>query len=331
MKAAAPDRLPAQLRLDRALLQRLSRPAPLRLLGQVALEWTWIAAAVALALHADSVAASLLAILFIGTRQHALLMLMHEFSHRQFSRTRPVLNDTLGDVFTALPFLITLHGFRRNHLRHHRAPCTEEDPNWMSSIRQERYRVPRSRARMAWLLMWHGLGAYALQDLKGYLFEARMAIDNPPATRCRQALFALAAVGLTWACGAWLALLVYWFVPMLTVLMLLLYLRDLGEHFALPAPGLEASRTVLAGRLEAFFIAPHAVGFHAEHHLYPSVPFCRLRELHLALRERPAYARHAVVTRGYLGGLLDEVARARPLPEAALRARNSTSPRPRSA
>lgn len=298
----------AGLHIERALLRRLGRPAPLRLLGHVLLEWAWIAAAIALASSIDRIGLSVLAIVFIGTRQNALLMLMHEFSHRQFSRTNVLLNDGVGDVLTAWPFLITLHGFRRNHLKHHRAPATPADPNWSALMRLERYRFPRSRAGMAWLLLQHGLGVYAVHDAKAYLFDAQMAVDVPLAARWRQAVFAVLVIGLVTAFHGWTLLALYWFVPMLTVLMALLYLRDVGEHFALPAPGLEASRTVLAGPLEGFFIAPHAVGFHAEHHLYPSVPFCRLRELHEVLRRQPGYARHAVVTRGYFGGLLREAA-----------------------
>ncbi|MFC6690534.1 hypothetical protein ACFQD2_05070 [Pseudomonas lini] len=62
-------------------------------------------------MYAGTILASVLAVVFIGTRQHALLILMHEFSHRQFSRTRPMLNDTLGDLLTAIPFTITISGF----------------------------------------------------------------------------------------------------------------------------------------------------------------------------------------------------------------------------
>ncbi len=302
------DRLPAALQIDRDLLLRLSRPAPLRLLLQVSIEWAWIVATIALALHFDHMAMTVAAVAFIGTRQHALLMLMHEFSHRQFSRTRPGLNDALGDFLTAIPFFITIHGFRRDHLQHHRAPSTAMDPNWVSSRRRERFHFPKSRPRMMWLLVLHCLGVFAYQDFKTYLFEAGMAVNTPRATRLRQAVVALLVVGVASVFELWTTLALYWFLPGFTVMLALLYLRDVGEHFAMPRPGIEASRTVLVGPLERFLVAPHAVGFHAEHHLYPSVPFCRLRQLHEALRDRPAYKTLAVVTHGYFGGLLAETA-----------------------
>lgn len=275
---------------------------------QVLIEWAWIVGAILVAVHVGHAWATVPAILFIGTRQHALLTLMHEFAHRQFSRTRPAWNDSLGDVFTALPFLITIHGYRRDHFQHHRATSTAQDPNWTSSLRRARYRFPRSRAGMAWLLLLHLLGVYAFQDIKAYLFDAKMSVDTPRATQLRQAVFALLVVSAAGVFDGWAVIGLYWFVPMFTSLMALLYLRDVGEHHAMPRPGLEASRTTLTGWFEGFFIAPNAVGFHAEHHLYPVVPFCRLRELHALLRQQPGHADQAVLTHGYCRGLLTEVA-----------------------
>lgn len=298
----------AGLKLDRALLLQLSRPAPLRLLTHALLEWAWILGAIAVATTVGSLEVNLLVIIFIATRQHALLMLMHEFAHRQLSRTRPLLNDTLGDVLTALPFLITVQGFRRNHLQHHRAPSTAADPNWVSAIKRARYRFPKSRPAMVWQLMLHCIGAYAVQDMKGYLFDAKLAAGTALDALLRQVVFSALILSAAWAWDLWVSILLYWFVPLLTVLMALLYLRDVGEHFGMPSRGLEAARTLVTGPVEGFLIAPHSVGYHAEHHLYPSVPFFRLRQLHEILRGMPGYAQHAVVTRGYLSGLLRELA-----------------------
>ena len=189
------DRLPAELRIDRQLLTHLSRPAPMCLLLCACFEWALIAGAIMLALRLDTLWATVAAVALIGTRQHALLMLMHEFSHRQFSRTSSGLNDALGDLLTAIPFFITIHGFRRNHLAHHLAPATTHDPNWVSSTRLDRYCFPKSRWRMTGLVAMHCLGVFAIQDAKGYLFEAGMAIGTPPATRLRQAILALWVVG----------------------------------------------------------------------------------------------------------------------------------------
>jgi fatty acid desaturase len=88
--------------------------------------------------------------------------------------------------------------------------------------------------------------------------------------------------------------------------MAILYIRDVGEHFGMPSAGIAHSRTVVANRLERLLISQNGVNYHAEHHLFPAVPFFRLGRLHRALMEDDAYRDQAVVTRGYFTGLVAE-------------------------
>jgi len=48
-----------------------------------------------------------------------------------------------------------------------------------------------------------------------------------------------------------------------------------------------------------FLLAPYNMSFHIEHHLYPSVPVFRLRDLHDTLMRNPDYRMRARVTRSY--------------------------------
>lgn len=298
----------SELRIDRTLLTRLARPAGARLLAATLCEWLMVVGAACLSIRLDSAWATAAAIMFIGTRQHALLVLMHEFSHRQLSRRRPRLNDAVGDILTAIPFMITLHGFRRDHQAHHQHTSTEGDPNWVSMRRQRRYHFSKTRPAFFLELIKHAVGLYTLRELKVYQLESRMSVACPRSTVVRQGLVASALLLVCAASGGWKVLATYWLLPMFTVLIALLYLRDVAEHFGLPREAASASRTTLARPWERLFLAPHNVGFHAEHHLYPSVPWFRLRALHEALSEAPAYPEQVVITRGYLDGLLDELA-----------------------
>ncbi|WGO96164.1 fatty acid desaturase family protein [Pseudomonas viciae] len=296
--------------VERARLLEWGRPAPLRLLASTLWEWALILSAAGLAIQAQTIFASVLAVVFIATRQHALLILMHEFSHRQFSRTRPELNDTLGDFLTALPFTITLFGFRRDHAAHHRHTATDHDPNWVSCKGQDRFRFPKSAIGMLVLMLKHCVGLFSLHEFRTALVTSKMASQCPPATQYRQWIFALLLAAVLTGFHLWLAALVYWLIPMFTVLMALLYWRDVAEHFAMPQPGHGASRTVIASWWERLLIAPHGVGFHAEHHLYPAIPGFRLPQVHAALMKDDVYARKAQVTHGYCTGLIREIAAA---------------------
>jgi fatty acid desaturase len=63
------------------------------------------------------------------------------------------------------------------------------------------------------------------------------------------------------------------------------------------------TRTTIPTWLESMFVLPHNVGFHLEHHWYPSVPFYRLPELHQQLMAREGFRTHAVVRRSVLTSL----------------------------
>lgn len=294
-------------RFDRALLSDLAQPAPGRLLFQTGIEWCAVVLLIAVASWSSNVAISLLCMMLIATRQHALMVLMHEYSHFQFSRERAWLNDLIGDVLTAFPFLITIHGFRRSHLRHHRASTSADDAHWMALLKKDRYCFPKTRRQVLIELLKHSLGCYTLADLKGYTVDAGMALDLPRATRVRRAVFILGLLGaVVWFGLGWIVLL-YWIVPLGTFTMAILYLRDMGEHFGLPAPGLDGARTVLAGWIERALICQNGANFHTEHHLFPSVPFFRLSQLHGTLLNDSGFRQHAVCTQGYLTGLIDEV------------------------
>jgi fatty acid desaturase len=51
------------------------------------------------------------------------------------------------------------------------------------------------------------------------------------------------------------------------------------------------------------FVLPRNVGFHLEHHWYPSVPFYRLPELHRLLMAREGFKQHAVIGRSLTASL----------------------------
>ncbi|GAA4025740.1 fatty acid desaturase family protein [Actimicrobium antarcticum] len=301
---------PEKIILPRALLKALARPAPIRLLLQTGLEWLCIFGLIVLATWSSHWVISLLCMALIATRQHALLTLMHDYSHYQLSRKRAWLNDLVGDVFTAFPFFITIHGFRRNHMLHHKHAWTEDDPNYVASARKLRYQFPKTRQQVWSDVLKHGIGWYTLQELKRYTVDAGMATSLPRSTAIYRLVFALVLVAAVTYFGMWHTLLLYWIVPLATVLMAILYVRDLGEHFGLPAEGFANSRTVLVGWPERLLIAQNGVNFHAEHHLFPSVPFFRLGRLHRSLMQEPAFRARAVITQGYLTGVLAELSAA---------------------
>jgi fatty acid desaturase len=75
-------------------------------------------------------------------------------------------------------------------------------------------------------------------------------------------------------------------LPLLVVYQVILRVRGVLEHAAVPdkTDPLRNARTVIsANPVARFFLNPHHVGYHLEHHLYPGVPHYNLPGLHAAL------------------------------------------------
>jgi fatty acid desaturase len=110
-------------------LKELMRTDPGRFLFQLALAWAAIAAAVIASAYLQSVWVSLIAILFVATRQNVLALLMHEQVHHRGFRSKR--GDLFCDLAIAYPLLMSLASYRRVHLAHHRYFMTEKDPDYV--------------------------------------------------------------------------------------------------------------------------------------------------------------------------------------------------------
>lgn len=280
-------------------LASLSTRRPLRQLGAALLDWGLIAAAIALAVALDHVAVDLLAIVLIGTRQHALLILMHEAAHRHLARSRR-LNDGLGNLLMAWPMGVTVERYRANHLAHHRLVNQDGDPDLQRTVGPEawypeHWRFPMSPRQAAGLLLRDLLGLNTIEQLRKLRhFGGGEAREEPGTRAWPRVAFYLAAAALITAAGAWKGVLVFWLLPMLTVLKVLLRVRMVAEHYGIEGSEM-GTRTLEISAVARFLCWPHAIALHAEHHRYPTVPFFRLGELRAALQARGMVA---IVPRG---------------------------------
>ena len=97
-----------------------------------------------------------------------------------------------------------------------------------------------------------------------------------------------------------------WVLPLCTWHITIQYMRLIAEHSAVSSedPAYQGTRTTIPTRLEALLILPRNIGYHLEHHWYPSVPFYRLPELHARLMREPRFAANADVSTSILRSLV---------------------------
>jgi fatty acid desaturase len=241
--------------------------------------------------------------MWIGARQHALMILMHDAAHYRAATNRR-LNDLLG-MIAATPLFISLQAYRHEHFAHHRHVNTDSDPQWVDRDGPE-WTFPKSRKQLAALLIGDlfGLGSPATVRYV-LLLQARLYQHGASLWLIAlQPLLTLTIIGLVVATGTWLPFVLYWVIPIATWLTLILRLRSIAEHYALPHDHvLNYTRTVLPTFLEKLFIAPKSIALHLEHHQYPSVPFFQLAALHTALMDQADFREQSHITAGYSGVL----------------------------
>jgi len=277
--------------IDRDEVRRLSALTPARGALHVAFEWTAVFATIAIAQRLQNPFAYILAVMVIGSRQHAMLILMHEAVHFRLFKSKR-LNEFVGDVLLAWPCLVSMRSFSRNHLAHHQHLNTTEDPDIVRKQPDPEWRFPMPRSRLTWMILkqFTGLGfVYLVQVFRSLDKDAP---DEGTAYKVARYGFYLAALGIIIYAGVFKLFVMYWVFPFLTWLMFIFRIRTMSEHPKVErTSAYSTSLEYKLGLVERMLVTPKFAFYHMEHHSYPSVPFYRLPQLHRALKANDRFRR----------------------------------------
>ena len=304
-------------------LRALSVIDSTRALCAIGAEWLGVVAAIVLCQLWFHPVLYLLAVMFIGARQHALAVIGHDATHYRLLPDRNT-NDWVGNVLCLWPVFVSVEGFRKFHAPHHQHTNLEGDGNrelWHTHEDGElvtEWQYPKSTLGLAAVLLKRGLVITGLWWMTRGLLSSIVVRERPAVIVLRYTYFAGLAVLMTLT-NTWSLFLLYWLVPYCTWHMVIQYARLICEHSTVhsAAPAYQATRTTIPTRLESLFILPRNIGYHIEHHWYPSVPFYRLPELHERLLQVPDFRLYANIKRSVLHSLVE-------CTSAAVRTRSST-------
>lgn len=310
------------------LTRELSKVSSGAALFALARQWIAIAAAVAFVVYVDKWWAWPIAAILIATRQHALLVLMHEASHFHLLSNRK-LNDIISDLFCAFPSNVTTVGYRYQHAEHHRYVNTAQDPYWVIMQAQPAWHFPRTPLRAAAVFLGDCLGLYVPDHLKAFrpwTYLSRLAGKSQPKLTAdehvRYLLFMGTLITSLTLAGGWLYYLLLWVVPQSTVLMAIFRLRSLGEHPLEKDNTLtetRESRDVPGRLMERVLIGPLNINYHLTHHLFPSITFNNLPRMHARLEQEGIFQKGVNQFDVYLGhdgtlSVTGYITRAQPAP-----------------
>jgi fatty acid desaturase len=248
----------------------------------------------------------------IGSRQLGLAILMHDGAHGGLAKSGR-LNLWLSQWLCAYPIFTETVAYRKYHLKHHAYAQTKQDPDLILSAP---FPVTASSLRRKMLRDLTGRTGLKQRTAQ---FSAALGPNTLPTVARVQHFWkqlgrsvlvnTTLAVALTLAFGWW-AYPLFWLLPLLTWQQLVTRIRNIAEHALLDVGGnpLQVARTTYAGFVARLFFAPYWVNYHAEHHIFISVPCYNLRRLHRELRKNGMLDR-LIVSSGYLSVLKAAVAR----------------------
>ncbi len=228
-------------------------------------------------------------IVLLAGRQLGLSVLMHDAGHRTLFRT-PWLNEWVGQWLCALPVMNDQPSYARGHLEHHRKAGSHDDPDLPN---YQAYPVSRESFRRKVIRDLTGQTGFKLIS---FIFRGASGVVSSEKRKSakpflQQICVQLALFAILWACGiGWTYLL--WAVAFMTVFMLIVRIRQVAEHAAVPDlydPDVRKNtRTVDAPWWQRLIFAPNGVNYHMEHHFMASVPCYRLKALRRHLQQQLA-------------------------------------------
>jgi fatty acid desaturase len=213
----------------------------------------------------------------IGLCQYRIVISGHEAVHGTLCRSK-ALNDVVGVVGQALVG-VSFPAYREQHLAHHKALETADDPD--GHIYGPVVAVaPGARRALVWIF---GVVPEVMTKLRQKGVAASGGVTAVIAAQLALAIGAAAVM------HAWWGWLVLWAAP-LGVAILLNRTRLVIEHgLALDMDRAGArlpTVDIVAPLWQRMLLSPFSFNYHCSHHLFMAVPHHALPELHTFLRER---------------------------------------------
>lgn len=290
-------KLPAELLEE---LKPLKTRRPIRFFLEVVYCWAVVFGVISLAVYLDHWLATLVAIFIVATRQSILGLLIHEQTHCTSLKANP--GDLVTNILAAYPLLIlTVEGHSQVHLAHHSKYFSDNDPDHVRKAGEEwNYPMPPSRFIKILLRDILGLNIIKLiKSKKGDPADISTVRKNNIPGWARPMFFLICAVIFT-ATGTWDLFLIYWLLPLLTILQIIIRWGAVCEHQynRLDESVQATTPLIILNWWEKFLLPNLNFTYHIYHHYFPSVSFSQLPKVH-ALFVRYGLVDDSAVFYGY--------------------------------
>jgi fatty acid desaturase len=274
--------LEQQLRLSvtQERLRTWMKARPFKVICDLILNWVGIIAALILMGIFNNPVLYVIGALWVGFRQYALFIMGHDGAHWCLN-TNHKINDSITRWFILGPLCMALESGRRNHLLHHKTLGTEADP--------DRYihSLANKNSPTELLLFCSGLATFAktVRKVTTVKQPESQNVENEASdlkTFLRQRIPIMVTqpiiLALIWACHLPLWSYAFlWIFPIYLNVFVADEIRAFCDHAVplVPDDSADPHRLVSfeASWIESMIYSPYNMNYHAEHHLWPGVPY----------------------------------------------------------
>jgi fatty acid desaturase len=213
-------------------------------------------------------------------------LLLHEQVHRLGLRNK--YGDWIVNVFAVYPlFVTTVEDYAKVHLSHHKYCFTKDDPDFIRKSGEE-WTFPKTLGKFLARVVRDLTAMNLIRLIRGKTAPATTEFvrRNPSPGWLRIAFFLVLAVFLTLA-GGWKIFLVYWVIPLLTVLQAMVRWVAVSEHqYNIENGSIQETTPLLQLKWWQRILVPDLnFGFHAYHHMHPGISFSHLPKVHAIYRD----------------------------------------------
>ncbi|CCF15394.1 fatty acid desaturase family protein [Brevibacillus laterosporus GI-9] len=256
------------------------------------LDWSLIALVILLAHVYQNLWTYIGAIIVIGGRMRGLDNLMHEASHNMLFKSR-WLNKWVGSIFIAFPVITNYKAYCDSHYRHHKYLWTDKDPD---TSELKAMGLNHAVISKKYFIFRYIFGSIFIKHVFRNVLSAGIRLFSKQDQTIVEYIIKLclwsSVIALSIIYHFWLELILYWFVPLVTVFPVIRFWSDLADHSGLETSDpLYSSRNSYGNCLERLILYPHHDTYHIVHHLFPYIPHYNLKKAHLVLMNNADYAK----------------------------------------
>lgn len=261
--------------IDIGFFKQITKVSVFKSLSAIILEWILIISCFLIYIKIKNSLLLFILIPFMATRMYALYSLLHEGVHYLIYPNKKV-NDFITKGLLSYPLFVDLVSFRKNHLSHHKFLKTEDDPESLL-LNYEEFNFPLQKQILLKILLLDLIGFNFIR-YKFIKFKRNRNISIY--TSIGPLLFHIVLIGILYYNNLLFYYFLLWIIPYTTFFQVLNRMRLYTEHSNFYDNKLNQYRSLKLNSFQKFFLAPYNLGYHAEHHLFPKVPFYYLPVLH---------------------------------------------------